>query len=622
MTKGGLVWFKDKGNAASHRLVDTERGNTKELNSDNISANATHDGLDSFLSTGILVGDDTDYNTNTNKYVAWNFRSAPGFFDVVKFTGSGSGSARAISHNLGCKPGMMICKNADNASGVWVVYHKHVTAGGQDAEDSYMLLSETNAESTIGSWGNTAPTADNFYVSGASGDYALDASGDEYICYLFADGTETDAQVFGDGGDEEIVKVGTYTGTEGNLTPTIDLGWEPQYVLMKKKESGSTQRDWVIADKIRGVYNPDIGSNNDRVLYANTNAAESTIRAIAFNANGFSLMSDEQSNDDTYDYLYLAIRNVDSKVGKVEVDAATDVFAMDFGASSSVQPNYDANFPVDMSIVKKFNATESARISSRMYYTDAFYSDQDDSLVDDIGGEYDCNKGFGEDSKDSNYIAYMWKKFPGFFDQVWWKGNGSSRTISHNLGSQPKMIWVKNLSTDGRSAYAYIDPSIGGSAGNTKGWRWDDNGVTTSSDYWNNTTATSSVFTVNSSNSVNDSGDYYSAFIFGEVAGLSKFGNFNGTNPGGGDTTIDCGFQPRFLILKRLDSSGNWYIFDTLRDSFNSSDRRYLMINYSYGESQPDHQWVSLTASGFKIEDNSDNDINESGMNIMYYAIA
>ena len=53
---------------------------------------------------------------------------------------------------------------------VWIVYHKHVTAGGQDAEHSYMLLSETNAESTIQSWGNTAPTADNFYVAGAGGD--------------------------------------------------------------------------------------------------------------------------------------------------------------------------------------------------------------------------------------------------------------------------------------------------------------------------------------------------------------------------------------------------------------------------------------------------------------------
>ena len=121
--EGGFVWFKGRDLTISHRLYDTERGATKRLSSSLTDAESTGtNDLTAFNSNGFSVGNNGGVNANGYDYVSWTFRKAPGFFDVVTWSGN-SATGRQISHNLGSKPGMILIKII-NSTYDWVVYHQ------------------------------------------------------------------------------------------------------------------------------------------------------------------------------------------------------------------------------------------------------------------------------------------------------------------------------------------------------------------------------------------------------------------------------------------------------------------------------------------------------------------
>ena len=98
-TEGGLVWLKMRGSNFSHGLYDTVRGTTKEIRSDTTAANSTESsGITAFNSNGFTSGGRHNQNSEC---CSWSFRKAPGFFDIVTWTGNASGPKRSISHNLG-----------------------------------------------------------------------------------------------------------------------------------------------------------------------------------------------------------------------------------------------------------------------------------------------------------------------------------------------------------------------------------------------------------------------------------------------------------------------------------------------------------------------------------------
>jgi hypothetical protein len=98
--KGGLVWIKNRDDTDDHVLADTVRGEDSYLSSNGSSAvNTSANVVRSFNGKGFTVGNSALVNTLSESYVAWTFRKAEGFFDVLTYTGDGS-SNRAISHNL------------------------------------------------------------------------------------------------------------------------------------------------------------------------------------------------------------------------------------------------------------------------------------------------------------------------------------------------------------------------------------------------------------------------------------------------------------------------------------------------------------------------------------------
>ena len=179
-TEGGMVWFKPRG-ADTSSLFDTERGATKWLASSTNAVQATDtDSLTAFNDTGFSLGSGytvAPVNGGGTTMSSWNFRKAPGFFDVVTYTGNSSN--RTIAHSLGSVPGLILIKNIDAGAG-WMVYHRS-TGGGK-----YLHLNTNEAVKTHSSvWNDTAPTSSVFSL-GTDG--WVNNNGDDFVAYLFAGG--------------------------------------------------------------------------------------------------------------------------------------------------------------------------------------------------------------------------------------------------------------------------------------------------------------------------------------------------------------------------------------------------------------------------------------------------
>jgi hypothetical protein len=136
---------------------------------------------------------------------------------------------------------------------------------------------------------------------------------------------------------------------------------------------------------------------------------------------------------------------------------------------------------------------------------------------------------------------------------------------------------------------------------------------------WNATSPTSSVFSVSSYSYVNGSGNTYVAYLFATCAGVSKVGSYTGT---GTTQTINCGFTAgaRFVLIKRTDSTGDWYIWDTARGIVSGNDP-YLLANTS-GAQTTSTDYIDPSSSGFEISSTAPAAINANGGTFIFLAIA
>jgi hypothetical protein len=201
------------------------------------------------------------------------------------------------------------------------------------------------------------------------------------------------------------------------------------------------------------------------------------------------------------------------------------------------------------------------------------------------------------------------------FSIVSYTGNGTSgATIGHGLGVTPKMFIIK---ARGASVnWRVYHSSIGNTAGlalNTTG------GSDTNSGFFNNTSPTSTVFTVGDGSTVNTSSGTYIAYCFADVKGFSKFGSYTGNGNANG-TFIYTGFRPSFFLIKNTTTAGNgWHIFDNKRIGFNTS-------NYQLTPSGSDAEdtttgYTDILSNGFKMRSTNDFN-NKSGDTYIYMAFS
>jgi len=592
--EGGMVWFKHRDSYTQHVFYDTERGQPSaypylecpytrgEQNDGNV-------GLTSFNADGFgfLGGTQTNSNGTNENYVSWTFRKAPKFFDIVTYTGNGSGDSRTISHNLGSTPGMMIVKRT-NGTGDWYVYHRGLNISGAAPEDQFLLLN-TNQSSgnTPYAWDDTAPTATDFTVKTV----ISNVNGAEYVAYLFAH-NDGDGE-FGPDGDADIIKCGGYTGA-GSAGVSIDLGFEPQWLLIKKTNGGSF---WVLYDTMRGL---PVGANGQAIKPSATNP-EAPGQEIDLTATGFDLFDgNDQVNGSGDSYIYMAIRR-----GPMAVpESATDVFGMDV-SNGSGPPYFTSGFPVDFAFKRRTDTGDawdtSARLMGDKYIELNSFVDQETlSLF-----EWDYQNGwFGYSG--NNTQSWMWKRAPGYFDTVSYLADGvQGSAFNHNLGVVPEMMWIKKL-TGNQNWYVYHKD-----IGNDKYLSLNTNLVPTSNTlYLNSTTPDDTTFTVG--NVANNASQQYINMLFATVPGVSKVGSYTGN--GSSSRTIDCGFSngARFFFIKDTTQAGSWWTFDTERGlGF------YMDLSSADTKSEA-ASLVSANSSGFAVTLS----FNFSNHTYIFYAVA
>jgi len=198
------------------------------------------------------------------------------------------------------------------------------------------------------------------------------------------------------------------------------------------------------------------------------------------------------------------------------------------------------------------------------------------------------------------------------FSIVEFTGTGSNATVGHGLGAVPKMIIVKNLS-DVDNWVVYHN-----SLGNTDGLYLNTTDSTVGTNtFWNNTTPTTTVFSVGTHNRVNGSGDNMIAYCFAEKTGYSKFGSYTGNGNADG-TFIYTGFKPAWIMVKKTSSTSNWQINDIERDVDNVQEKA-LLANLNSAEGT-DTSWDVLS-NGFKMRQ-SYGSKNGDGATYIYMAFA
>ena len=244
-----------------------------------------------------------------------------------------------------------------------------------------------------------------------------------------------------------------------------------------------------------------------------------------------------------------------------------------------------------------------------------------------LGGSGDYNR------SGDNYVAWCWKangsgstntsgsitstvsaNTTSGFSIATYTGNGTTGTqvtVGHGLGVAPKMVIVKDRSNTnnwvvyttilGSNKYLYLNlTDAAGSVGPYE------------------LSPTSSVFYIQGTET-NASGHTYVAYSFAEVAGYSKFGSYTGNGSSDGPF-VYCGFRPAFVMLKRVDATGeDWFIYDATRNPSNATNLR-LEPNLSDAEVATANV-QDILSNGFKIR-NVATSQNASGINYIFAAFA
>tara|TARA_R100001463_G_scaffold94990_1_gene149616 strand:+ start:609 stop:3137 length:2529 start_codon:yes stop_codon:yes gene_type:complete len=416
------------------------------------------------------------------------------------------------------------------------------------------------------------------------------------------------AFIFGGDEDQQIITCGSYFGNGSSTGPEINLGWEPQWVLIKRFD---TSDDWTLYDSLRGI----TSNREDMQFKMNYNYDETTsVERLSLTGTGFKINSnDNDCNANNGKYAYVCIRRPDGYTGK-PAKVGTDAFSivMGNGYPSGGVPGFTTGWQVGYGMTKQ--ATTSGAIYTGTSKTGQYALGTHDSSPEFNTGSwlFDHSTGWCA-ARATSENSWNWKRHKGFDVQVW-TGDGATagRDIAHCLNAVPEMMFVKKLNA---STYTeYICYHVG--MGNTKYVRLNDvDSVGTTNNVWNSTTPTSTHFTIGSSPEANNNGDRFVGMLFASIPGLSKCGSFSGSDS---TLTIDLGFQPRMFWWKRYDSTGDWYLIDTTQ-GWGSGNDKFLYTNRT--DAQGTYDFGAPTSSGLTLVGNVTG-INKAGESFIYYAHA
>lgn len=580
--KGGLVWSKYRTTTASNWFIDTARGALQAIAADTTDAQFTafQNMTTGFLSNGFTFRD----SASGFPLASWTFRKAPKFFDVVTYTGNGAN--RNIAHNLGVAPGCIIVKRTDAAAD-WQVYHR------SNANTEYMVLNSTDAKSTgTTRWNSTTPTATEFTVGT---DTTVNASGGTYVAYLFAHDTTADG----------IIQCGSFTSHASGGTVSVNLGWEPQWILLRNAQDAA---NWFIYDTMRGWVN---GTGDNRLL-PNQNGAEGVTEVGNPTATGFNASNLDWSNT----YIYIAIRRGPMRTPT----SGTSVFGVNTATqaiNSSTRPPA-VSFITDMAMYRGRSGVLDWAEVDRLRGPNWLVTNYVGAEASGINAKFDTMTGWYPDvnpwEPSGSYLFYNFRRAPSFFDEVCYTGTGANLTVSHNLGVVPELMIIKSRSAVSdwqvysanlaNTEYLVLNTTAAKATGTTR---------------WNSTTPSATTFTVGTAAAVNTNASTYVAYLFASCPGVSKVFSFTGN---GGSQTINCGFSggARFVMIKRTDSTGDWWVWDTARGLVSGNDPA-LRLNSTAAETTGIDS-IDPDSSGFIVNQDATTNINVNSASYIGIAIS
>ena len=222
--------------------------------------------------------------------------------------------------------------------------------------------------------------------------------------------------------------------------------------------------------------------------------------------------------------------------------------------------------------------------------------------------------GTGVSNTDGSITSTVSANSTAGFSIVSYTGTGSNATVGHGLGVAPKLIIAKDR-TRGDRQWPVYHASLGavnlGFLNLTNAWA-------SSPSTWNSTVPTSTVFSLGSDATSNQSGDAFIAYCFADVEGYSKFGSYTGNgNPDG--VFVYLGFRPKFVMVKRHDSVSSWWMLDGSRDTFNLATK-LQRANEPLGE-ETSYASMDMLSNGFKLRVSA-SESNASNGKYIYMAFA
>ena len=628
----GFVWIKVRDASREHILSDIVRGPDKELSTNATDAEESR-GVKSFDSNGFTLDNSTsNYNHDGENYVAWTWKAndnEPTYntngsinsivsandnagFSIVSYVGDGN-SARTVGHGLSAKCDLVIIKDRDSAD-KWPVQLPQL------GDNARMVL-----EATAGKTDElTTAQAGNETVFGIGGDNAVNKDGDRYIAYCFRNVTG-------------YQKIGSYTG-DGNNDRTITTGFKPDFILIKSTVGND---NWRLYDTKRGITGGGYLEPNRTDADDTSNAPNLTITSTGFTITSGGVTAGNNANGNLYFYWAIA-KNVPSNT------TLADSFGISTwtGNDNNSRAITGYGFRPDFVWIKRRNSAEphaiydslrgeNKQLESNSTSTQATNSTTYMGLPSFDTDGFSVGNNGGTNRASNTYVGWAWKagnqwqsnidgdihstvnaNTANGFSIVKYHGNSaSSATIGHGLSSAPQLIITKALNFGAGWPTQYNDGSNA-----YYGLRLNETGANDTSNgnvFYANTAPTSSVYTVGGSDEVNDDYDYIS-YCFHSVSGYSKIGTYTG-NSSSGHSITGLGFQPDFVMIKRVDDncsgSAFWFMFDSVRGA-----QYYLRANGNNAQSvAADATLTSFDSDGFTV--GNDGCLNTGTMIYMAFKI-
>jgi hypothetical protein len=200
------------------------------------------------------------------------------------------------------------------------------------------------------------------------------------------------------------------------------------------------------------------------------------------------------------------------------------------------------------------------------------------------------------------------------FSIIGYTGTGSNATVGHGLGVTPGLLICKSRTQSGGSNWVVWHSLFTGSEFlrlNTT------DSKQTASVVFNSTAPSSTVISLGTDAATNGNGNTHIIYAFAPVVGYSSFGSYTGNGSSDGPF-VYTGFRPRWIMIKRTDSTANWRVLDTARDTYNVASAE---LYPSLSNAEASFSALDILSNGFKVR-TSDVNYNASSGTYVWAAFA